>query len=394
MISVAQAQAHIAQLITPLPHEMVALEDAAGRVLAAPIKALRDQPPFPASAMDGYAVRAADLSDGATLQVVDEVPAGDFRDLSLNPGQAIRIFTGAPVPSGADHILIQEDATRDGDTITLHANRDTSSYIRPAGGDFRIGTNLSAPRRLNPADIALAAAMGNPNLPVFKRPRVAIIATGDELVLPGETPAKGQIVASNSFGLKAQLESAGAQATLLPIARDTLASLAQTFDAAADADLIITIGGASVGERDLVAQAAGDKGLDLAFHKIAMRPGKPLMAGHLGRSVFLGLPGNPVSALVCGLVFARPIIGAMQGLGFTPPQQFTARLAAPLGQNGPREHYMRARLEQSGDIQNIMPEARQDSSLLTVLSSANALLMRPPNDPPKDAGALVKFIHL
>lgn len=390
MISVADAQAQIARLIQPLATQTIPLTEAAGRVLATPVLATRDQPPFPASAMDGYAVIASDLADGAMLNVVDEVPAGDFRDITIRSGQAVRIFTGAPVPESADHILIQEDAERSGNQIAVKPGRDAAHYVRPAGGDFIKGAKIDAPRLLGPSDIALIASMGHPRVEVYHQPDVALIATGDELVWPGEPPAKGQIVASNTFGLKAQLEAFGARVRILPIAGDTLASLKHTFDLARDADLIITIGGASVGDRDLVAHAAGKDGLNMAFHKIAMRPGKPLMAGKLGKSLFLGLPGNPVSSMVCGLIFVGPALRAMQGLTYQAPQSQKAVLASDLPANGPREHYMRAHLEDD----KITPAKRQDSSLLTVLAGANALIVRPPHDPAKQAGSDVKFIKI
>jgi molybdopterin molybdotransferase len=283
---------------------------------------------------------------------------------------------------------MQEDARRDGDAITLGDRIGPGSNIRPAGGDFRAGHAMDAPRRLRPADIALLAAMNAGTVPVQRRPEVALIATGDELVMPGEAPGPDQIVASNTFGLKAMLEARGAHARMLPIARDTRASLETVLGLAEGADLIVTIGGASVGDHDVIARLGPELGLERAFYKVAMRPGKPLMAGRLGAAAMIGLPGNPVSAMVCGQVFVAPMIDAMLGLGARPAPRATARLAAPLPANGPREHYMRARLSEDG----ITAEDRQDSSLLSILAQSDALLVRPPDDPARAPGETVSYL--
>ena len=307
----------------------------------------------------------------------------------IDPGQAVRIFTGAPVPDGATRVVIQEDVNRDGDMITVKGNADTKPYIREIGRDFKVGDQIEAPRRLTPADTALAASMNAPEVTVARRPVVAIIATGDELVMPGETPGPAQIIASNSFALAGIAEAEGAEARLLPIARDTRASLEAAFDLTEGADLIVTIGGASVGDYDLVGEVAADLGLTRAFYKIAMRPGKPLMAGRLKGTPMLGLPGNPVSSIVCGHIFLRPLLRAMQGLPKASLEERTAPLAACIGANGPRQHYMRATLENG-----VLTVAElQDSALLTVLSGANALVVRPPQDPPQKAGTTVRFIE-
>ena len=390
MITVDEALAELFALVTVAKTETVPLDCAAGRVLAPAVTALRDQPPFPASAMDGYAVKADEVRPGATFRVVGESAAGHGYDGNVGAGEAVRIFTGAPVPEGADRVVIQEDTARDGDTIVLRDDLDPQVYVRPAGGDFRAGSVVQAPRRLGPQDVALLAAMNIADVPVRRRPVVALIATGDELVMPGETPSRDQIIASNSFGLKAMLDAAGAEARLLPIARDNLPSLRTAFTLAADADLIVTIGGASVGDHDLVAPAAEEMGLDRSFYKVAMRPGKPLMAGHMGGSTLIGLPGNPVSSMVCGQVFLLPVLRAMLGLGTGPAPRLQRPLDADIGQNGPREHYMRAKLSAGG----IAPYDRQDSSLLTVLAAADALLVRPPHDGPRRAGEMVDYIPL
>lgn len=388
MITVAEALDHVFGLVRLLDSESVGLADACGRVMAEAATATRDQPPFAASAMDGYATCGA-CHPGAVFAVVGSASAGHAWGGTLNPGQAIRIFTGAPVPQGADRVVIQEDVTRDDDRITLAHNHDSGTHIRAMGQDFRAGDTLS-PRVLRPTDIALLAAMNVAQVSVVRRPIVAIIATGDELVMPGELPCPDQIIASNSFALKAMVEAAGGKARMLPIARDTEPSLRTVFDLAAGSDLIVTIGGASVGDHDLVAKVAGDLGMDRAFYKIAMRPGKPLMAGRINGIPMLGLPGNPVSSIVCGHIFMLPMLRAMQGLGAVPPKMLRATLAAPLVANGPRAHYMRARLEGS----MITAFAAQDSALLSVLSQANALLLRPIADGARLAGDTVEYLPI
>ncbi|RFU14708.1 molybdopterin molybdenumtransferase MoeA [Rhodobacteraceae bacterium W635] len=394
MIPVDEALAACLALTEPLPVEDVALSQAAGRVLARPITARRDQPPFAASAMDGYAVAASAPHPGDRFSVIGEAAAGHGWDGVLAQGAAVRIFTGAPVPEGTARVIIQEDVTRDGDTIALGDRLDGKTNIRPAGGDFTCGDRLAAPRRLRPADIALAAAMNHATLPVTREPVVALIATGDELVQPGDAPRADQIVASNAYGLKAMAEAAGAHARLLPIARDTVDSLASTLALAADADLIVTIGGASVGDHDLVARVAAAEGLERSFYKVAIRPGKPLMAGRMGRAALLGLPGNPVSAMVCGQVFLVPMIRAMLGLGKAPAPREKAQLAIDLPANGPRDHYMRATLSEGGALPRVTPDPRQDSSLLSVLARAEALLIHPANAGPLAAGAPVEILRL
>lgn len=390
MISVAEALAQVFALCTPLSPEKVPLRDAAGRVLAEDAVAKRDQPPFASSAMDGYGLRAADLAEGARLTVIGEAAAGHAFTGTLAAGHAVRIFTGAPVPAGVDHVVIQEDVTRDGDQITLTAPISENHNIRPVGGDFRLGDRLAAPRRLSAQDIFLLAAMNIPEVVVSRRPEVALIATGDELVMPGDTPGPAQIIASNSLGLAAMIEAAGGIARMLPIAPDDETALRATFEAALGADVIVSIGGASVGDHDLVGKVAADMGLKRAFYKVAMRPGKPLMAGHLGDAVMLGLPGNPVSAMVTAKLFLLPVLAALQGLAATPETRHKAQLLQDISANGPREHYMRARLEAGG----IRPFERQDSSLMSVLARADALLIRPPHDPARKAGEIVDYLLL
>lgn len=390
MISVEEALDRLLALAAPLPVEQVPLAQAAGRVLAETLTARRDQPPFAASAMDGYAIKRVEADLHAQFKVVGEAAAGHRFSGRVGAGQAVRIFTGAPVPDGADFVIIQEDVTRQGDLIAIANTPGDSTNIRPAGADFTEGAPLPAPRRLTPRDVALLAAMNHAMVPVTRRPDVAILATGDELVLPGEDPGPDQIVASNSYGLKAMLEEMGCIARLLPIARDTEGSIATALQLAEGADLILTIGGASVGDHDLVAGVTASLGMDVAFHKVAMRPGKPLMAGRLGGAAMIGLPGNPVSAMVCGQVFVAPVVRRMLGLGDVQPPPTLARLGAPLDANGPRAHYMRAVLADG----IVTPFKAQDSSLLSVLSQANALIVRPPGDPARTTGDKVACLAL
>ncbi len=390
MISVAEARAKTMALVAPKSIEIVPLIEASGRVLAKDAIAKRAQPPFAASAMDGYAVRSEDAQPGAVLTVIGEAAAGHAFEGVVAAGQAARIFTGAPMPDGATRVIIQEDATTDGTSITLSKDLEDNHFVRPAGGDFTVGDRLTAPRVLSPADLALLASMNIAEVPVSCKPNVAIIATGDELVMPGDTPADDQIIASNCFGLHAMIAAAGGHPRLLPIARDTESSLRMAFEMAQGCDLIVTIGGASVGDHDLVGHVAGDLGLERAFYKIAMRPGKPLMAGKLAGAAMLGLPGNPVSAMVCGQLFMLPIIHKMLGRPTRDPVMQRATLTSPLSANGPREHYMRARLTADG----IGAFDRQDSSLLTVLADANALIVRPIDDPARAVGDEVSYLPI
>ncbi len=394
MITVSEAQNHLFSLISPLVPEDVPLAEAAGRVLAQDAVATRDQPPFAASSMDGYAVKLAEVERHAMFKLIGEAAAGHRFEGVVGAGQTVRIFTGAPVPEGADFVVIQEDTGRNGDLITITGKPGTRHNIRPSGGDFRAGDRITAPRLLRPEDVALLASMNVPLVRVTRRPVIALISTGDELVMPGEAPGPDQIIASNTFGLKALLEQAGARVRMLPIARDTLISLKATLEMAArgggGADLIITIGGASVGDHDLVGPAAESLGMERSFYKVLMRPGKPLMAGKLADSAMVGLPGNPVSAMICGVVFILPMIRAMLGLGTAIPPLQLAPLADDLAPNGPREHYMRAALAQG----KVTVFDNQDSSLLSVLAQANALVVRQPDDPARKAGEEVAILPL
>jgi molybdopterin molybdotransferase len=381
------------------PSETVPLAQAAGRVLVAEVKALRTQPPFANSAMDGYAARASDLVPGNRLDVVGESAAGCSFAGELTAGQAVRIFTGAPLPTGADTILIQEHAEGvGGPVITVTQSAPEARHIRTAGLDFREGeTVLPAGRSLDSAALGLAAAAGHPALPVRRKPLVAILATGNELVLPGEPVGPDQIVASNSFSLAAIVEAAGARVLDLGIARDDHADLTAKIGRAreADADVLITLGGASVGAHDLVQEALTRAGMALGFWKIAMRPGKPMMTGRLGRMVAVGLPGNPVSSIVCGHLFVVPLIEAL--LGVPEPardRSQAAILGKDMAANDEREDYLRSSLELRDGAWVATPFAKQDSSMLSVIAAAQALTIRPVHAGPAKLGDPCRIIRL
>ncbi|APG47115.1 gephyrin-like molybdotransferase Glp [Phaeobacter porticola] len=390
MISVSDALDALLALVSPTAVETVPLRAAAGRVLAAPVTARRDQPPFAASAMDGYAVKAAEVERDAMFKIIGESAAGHGFAGQVGAGQAVRIFTGAPVPKGADFVVIQEDISRTGSLITISDHPGPGRNIRALGSDFCVGSSVSAPRILSPADIALLAAMNIADVPVRTKPTVALISTGDELALPGDMPGPDQIIASNTFGLDAMITAVGATARILPIARDTIGSLSMALELANKADLIVTIGGASVGDHDLVEQVTEDVGMSRSFYKVAMRPGKPLMAGKIGPSAMVGLPGNPVSAMVCGHIFLLPMLRVMLGLSpetQTPP---LAPLANDLPPNGPRTHYMRARLDNHG--LHVFDD--QDSARLALFAEANALVIRPPHDTARQKSEHLAYIAI
>jgi molybdopterin molybdotransferase len=391
----------------PVEAEQAPLASCAGRTLANEIAARRDQPPFPASAMDGYAVRADDIgSIPVTLEVVGASAAGRRFDGSLRSGQAVRIFTGAPLPDGADSVVIQENTQASGDHVTITEASQPHRHIRPAGLDFKAGeVLLRAGCRLDSRHIALAAAMGHGSLPVRRKVRVAILATGDELVRPGEPTGPDQITASSLPATAVMVEKAGGEAIDLGIAQDTLVSLEERIQAArtARADILVTLGGASVGEHDLVQKALAQQGMDLGFWRVALRPGKPLMHGKLGDMMLLGLPGNPVSSLVCSLLFLIPAIRALSGdprAGDDLTE--SAILGAELPANGDRQDYMRAGLV----FQDIQVEAgtlrlpvatvhrTQDSSMLSILERSDVLVVRPPHAPATQAGEPCRIIRL
>ena len=390
MISVDEARTLVLALAPPPQPEEIAVQDALGRALLAPAVARLTQPPFDASAMDGYALRGADLP--GPLMVIGTAAAGVPYAGETPPGSAIRIFTGAPVPKGYDRVVMQENVARDGDNITV-TDPGTNPNIRPQGNDFAQGSEFLPQRPLRASDLGLIAAMNVARVTVARRPRVAVLAGGDELILPGEVPAPGQIVSSNDIAIAALAREAGAEARVLPLARDTEASLREGFAQARDCDLIVTIGGASVGDHDLVGKVAADLGMQRSFYRLAMRPGKPLMAGRMGGTAMLGLPGNPVSAVVCAKLFMQPLIRAMQGL---PPGPAPARavLAQDLRPEGDRQHYQRARLVPGAGLPRIAPFADQDSARLWLLAEADALLVRPAHDPARRAGEEVEYLPL
>ena len=377
------------------------LAEAFGRTLATDLQARRTQPPFDVSAMDGFAVRAQDVNGGEiALRLVGQSAAGNSFAGRLEAGQAVRIFTGAPVPQGADAILVQESAQFDHATVTPTGAVTAGRHIRRAGLDFVVGeTALTAGARLNPSELALAAAMNHPVLSVVRRPRVAILATGDELVAPGDTPGPDQIVASNTFAVSALVKAAGGEPVDLGIVGDDLHALHHAIGRAVDmpADLLVTLGGASVGDHDLVQQALVAAGMELAFWKIAMRPGKPLMHGRIGALRVLGLPGNPVSSIVCGTLFVRPLIRALCG---DPEARAdiseAAVLATALPANDQRQDYLRGTLDLSHE--DGLPRARthekQDSSMLRVLAGAGCLVIREPFAPAAPAGAACRILRL
>lgn len=390
MISVEDALLHVLALSPPVKTEIVPVGKALGRVLAKPAVSRVTQPPFDASAMDGYAVRSADMDQ--SLAVIGEAAAGRPWGGEAAPLTAVRIFTGAPVPAGYDRVVMQEHVARDGQILRI-TEPSGGRNIRPAGDDFAEGDSFAPSRRLTASDIALLAAMNIPSVDVARRPRVAILAGGDELVRPGTPLQSGQIVSSNDLAVAGLAQEAGAEPVILPIARDKKESLQEGFTAAADADLLITIGGASVGDHDLVGQVAADLGLQRPFYKIAMRPGKPLMAGRLGDMPMIGLPGNPVSAIVCAILFVQPLVAAMQGLVGQHRLQ-KARLATDLPPEGDRQHYLRATLSEGEDLPLIRPFPSQDSARLSLMAQADALLVRPARDPGRKAGDLVNFLPL
>ncbi len=397
MISVAEARTRILSAFAPLGGETVALAQAHGRTLAADLHARLTQPPLPVSAMDGYAVRAADIAKApATLTMIGTAPAGHMFAGSVGPGQCVRIFTGAVVPEGADTILIQENADADGTRILARQAEPLGRYVRPAGLDFKAGDlAIPAGTALDARHIGLAAATNHAWLDVRRRPRVAILSTGDEIVLPGTEPGPGQIVSSNGPALAAFVAQAGGDPLLLPIAPDNEQALQAIAAGARGCDLLVTTGGASVGDHDLVRQALGSTGLKLDFWQIAMRPGKPLMFGHFGDVPMIGLPGNPVSSLVCAVLFVAPAIAAMLGRSETAPTTVRAILGRDLEPNDRREEYMRAALSRDADgTLRATPFAKQDSSMIALLARADALAIRPANAPAAKAGDPVDVIPL
>lgn len=400
MLSVEEALSRVLKAARPTQSESVPLREASGRVLAADLASKRSQPPCDVSAMDGYAVRAGDVSKTpVTLNVVGRAPAGGAYEGTVGSGEAVRIFTGGPVPAGADAIVLQEDCEAEGDNVTVLEAAEPNKHIRRAGIDFAEGdVLLHAGRVLSAADVGLAASMNHADVPLRARPKVAVLATGDELVLPGGEVDANQIVSSNSYALCALIEAHGGEALDLGIAVDDEDSIRAAAAKGRDADILVTVGGASVGDHDLVQPALAKDGLQVDFWKIAMRPGKPLIFGSIARekgsATMLGLPGNPVSAMVCATLFLVPLIRAM--LGIEPPAlpRTKAKLGRALPANGSREDYMRAELARTPAALTATPFDLQDSSVLSLFAHAGALVIRPPHAPAAKEGDEVDVIVL
>lgn len=397
MLSVRDAHARVIAAFEPLPSEIVSVADAAGRVLAVSPQARLTQPPSDLSAMDGYALRAEDVPAApATLSLVGQAPAGGSYDHALKPGEAVRIFTGGPLPRGADSIVIQEDTKAEGGKITILEAPRPGRHVRKAGLDFSVGaTPLAVGRTLTTRDLALAAAMNHPWLSVRRKPRVAILSTGDELVMPGEPVGRNQIVSSSGIAVAALVRGWGGEPTLFDIARDDAKLIENRIAAGARHDLLITLGGASVGDHDLVQGALKAQGFDMDFWKIAMRPGKPLMFAVRDRARVLGLPGNPVSTMVCALLFVKPAIERMLGQPGDLLRTQPARLAVDVKENDQREDYVRSRLECAADGSlTVDPHPLQDSSMLSVLAACDGLMIRQAHDPARKAGDTVQVVDL
>ncbi len=395
MISVDEAVARVTAAFRPVDAEVVSLAEAAGRVLAQDVRARMNQPPAPVSAMDGYAVRAADAARvPASLNVIGTSPAGHPFEGRVGQGEAVRIFTGGVVPDGADAIVIQEDTEASGNTVTIKEAAQEGRHIRAAGLDFREADVLArAGRRLTARDLSLIAAGDTPTLSVRRRPVIALAATGDELTPPGAPKRPGAIVASSGYGLMPLIRKWGGTVLDLGIVPDKPEAIAALPARAAGADLLVTLGGASVGEHDLIQAALGPEGFVLDFWKIAMRPGKPLIFGRLGTLPLMGLPGNPVSTLVCALLYLKPAIAALLGTDTRTPLA-AARLATELRANDTRQDYIRARLERRDGEAWVTPMPIQDSSMLSALARADALIVRGPHAPAAAAGTRVEILPL
>jgi molybdopterin molybdotransferase len=396
MISVSEARAKIVGAVSPVGTESISVLESLGRVLAENAVARISHPAANVSAMDGYAVRAADAVLNATLKVTGTSAAGHPWDGSVNAGEAARIFTGAHVPTGADTVVLQEDTTAADGKVTINEAAILGKHIRPQGQDFKTGeTVLYAPRRISYRDVGLLAAMNLAQVNVFKRPRIGVLSTGDEVVMPGDDVKYGQLVSANGPGLCAFVASFGATPVHLGIARDDAASLTAMADAAKGLDMLITTGGVSVGDHDLIAKVLGENGLNVDFHKIAMRPGKPLLFGNLKGIPFFGLPGNPVSAMVCAILYVGPALERMQGLEGAAPKTIRARLSIGIKANDKREDFLRATLERTETGELIAtPYPKQDSAMISTLAKADGLIIRPPFAPQAQPGDVVELITL
>jgi molybdopterin molybdotransferase len=396
VISVEEALARLLALIEALPPEQVSLVEGLGRVLAEEVAARRTQPPCAVSAMDGYAVRADDLGQiPAELRIVAEIPAGAGFGGHVGAGEAARIFTGAPMPAGTDTVVIQEDTERGGDRVRVLEAGRRGRHVRREGLDFVEGeVLLRAGRRLTARDIGMLAAMNRPWLFVRRRPRIGILSTGDEIVMPGDPIGPHQIVSSNSLALSAMVAACGGIAVSVGNAPDDPEALRRIAAATRGVDLLVTTGGASVGEHDLVREALAEDGFDLDFWQIAMRPGKPLMVGRYRGTPMLGLPGNPVSTFVCAMLFLAPAIERLSGVASSVDAAPTARLGAPVPANDRRQDYLRARLVRADDgVAEAVPFEVQDSSMMRLLAAADCLIVRPPHAPAAAAGETLPILR-
>jgi molybdopterin molybdotransferase len=396
LLPVAEARRLIVEALTPVRSESVFLAQALGRVLRTDAVARVAHPPADVSAMDGYAVRAGDVAEvPCRLKIVGEAAAGHLWRGAIGEGEAVRIFTGACVPDGGDAIVIQEDTERDGTAVVIKERPILGKHIRPMGQDFTVGqTTLKAPRRLTARDIGLLAAMNIPQVEVSRRPRVGVLSTGDEIVMPGEAVGPGQIVSANGPGLCAFIRRCGGEDIHLGVVRDEIDALKMALTRAEPLDLLVTSGGVSVGEHDLMAKVFGETGTRVGFHKVAMRPGKPLLFGTLKGLPILGLPGNPVSAMVCAILFLRSAIERLVGLPGDPPMREWGTLGAPLKANDSREDYLRATLAMTGGRIIATPFPRQDSAMIAALANADAFIVRPPHAGASETGDPVEFIRL
>ena len=397
MISVSEAEERILSAISPMPLEQIVITDSFGRVAGEDIRSRRTQPPMPVSAMDGYAVRAADvLGTPVELPIVGYAPAGGSYDKSLSAGEAVRIFTGAPLPEGADAIVIQEDTEQRGETVLVNEGAKSGTYIRPAGLDFSEDDILiPAGTRMTARHVGLMAAMNVPWMMAYRRPRVAILATGDEIVMPGDPVGRNQIVSSNAIALAAFVQAMGGHPVLLGIAPDDRDGLRHMAAGIVGNDILVTTGGASVGDHDLVQDVLCDRGMNVDFWRIAMRPGKPLMFGEIDRIPVLGLPGNPVSSLVCAMIFLRPILAKMQGLKEVNQDIHRMVSASDLPENDRRQDYLRATIESDGShVETVRAFSKQDSSMMATLTKSDALIIREPYAPPLEAGESVEVLKM
>ena len=393
MISTRLALTHLLELSRVQNTEVIPIEECCNRVLANSLVASHSQPPFDCSAMDGYALNNNDKVAGRVLKVVGESAAGTKYDGRVKLGEAVRIFTGAAMPKSTNCVVIQEDVSFENNNIILNDKIETSHFVRKEGLDFSQGYKIEAPHQIKPSIVSLIAAMNFNKVQVYRKPTVAVIATGSELVFPGKKLPSDKIVSSNSYGLAAMLESFGASPQIFPIVRDNIRDIIKATNIAKNFDLIVTIGGASVGDYDLVIKSAEAQKIKLAFHGVAMKPGKPLLAGTIDNKLIIGLPGNPVSALVCCQIMIKPVIEKMLGLKTDNTSlKLFAKLGTKLNKNGKREHYLRAALKQERGSFIVDPILNQDSSLLTELAKSNVLIKRIPFASPVDAGQVIEII--